>query len=1257
MEPTIDELEDAAEGLNTQYRKCTDEYIRTSDPATLEKALSFIQQAVAKTASFSFARNGTRAAHLTNLSRCLALSYKATGNTKDIDDAVDTARRAVETVPEASINRPMCYINLSDSLADRYFAKGSSSLADFDEAIEQARKAVSAAGEKNSYRGNAMSTLASRLSIYYQRINSKDEFLEEATRIDQELVDSTSKEDEMYGIYTINLAVDMKTLWGRYGRLQDLRKAKEQFGVAVIAFPRGHHNHTMAVREFAGVVIDLADATHEPQELEVALQRMIDIEPSMGNNQELAKLLHQKSRLYAMLYQQASKVEYVNLAVEAAERALAVVPKESMIRGQMLDRLSNTLGTRAETQTSIEDIDAAIRYARQYIELTQDLPAQQSYAYTTLGNRLSLKFSMFGGEGHLKEALVARRMAVDLLPLDHKSRPTRLHAVANNLRDLFEFQGSLKALDESILLEREASKALSPDDPDRCMVLDGLSHSLSLRFKRLAHSQDIEEAVSASEIAVAGMPAGHHERSAYLNGLGNRLSRRYETFKQKEDLDRAIVVVTEAISATTPGSDSEYIYMTTLGNIYNNRYTAYKEVEDLDKSIDLARQVIEKVPVSSPTHTHSLHNLGVRLQTKYFLSLDQEQKHQLMKEAHTLAQQCVEATLESHPDLPSYLSQLANRQLFLALFMDESDEAALLAQLRKSAETYRRGFSMTYDPPLARIRNAQLGANNFMGLKDWDAAGTMLSEAVQLFRKASPASLDEQDRQIQLKGLSGLSSMACACYISLGKPAQALEVLESGRGILANIAMGYHKDLSGIRQADEALYTEYVDLRDKISQPMQIANASAAHGEDAVAKRNADSTQLEAVETRIRKLPGLESFNMNLSSLEMRALAKEGPLVAFSTVDQRCDALVATTESIEVVHLPDLINAELKARIALVVGANRLSLLPPSKRGIANRRMRQLLEWLWDKAVQPVLAHLKLLDESENASEPKSRLWWVASGPLGLLPLHAAGKGEQHPAQNAYAHIVSSYIPNFSSLAFARQCQAMVDTASPAMALITMPETAGGLNPLSTDNETRAIRKAYSESSLTAARELLELRQPSAEQVHRHIRSSNVDILHIACHAEPDFNDPAMTALLFGPDPTLPAPDPLPVHDLRHQSSAFAERRPPRLAYLSACCTAQQYDLGLIDESIHLASAFQLCGFPAVIGTFWEADDTAAVVVAEAFYEELFRLDRESRASGSGDHVARAIDHATGVYREIKVGRLTGASDVLAWASFVHIGA
>ncbi|KAF2739270.1 hypothetical protein EJ04DRAFT_484853 [Polyplosphaeria fusca] len=1151
--------EEVAEELNKEYVKHKEQYNQNSDLSILKTALDCITRAVEQTAGEAFAKSSVRAGHLTNLGRCQGLLFDATGDGKHLDESLNAIKLSVQTAPDSSNVRPLCLINYSDVLARRYFSRGDKQ--DLEEALHQARIAVTAASEGSAHWGSAQSTLASRLAQHFEYIEQDDRYMNEAIAISQELVAKTSADDELYAVHIFNLAGDLQNRYLRYGDLKDLRSAKDLFARAKDSFPTGNLNHSSAVRQYAGTVHDMVDRTGESDELESAIQALVALEPKIQNPQELSKLFHQKSRLYALRYQLFSNSDDIDQSVVAAVEALRNTTQSSSIRYIILQRLSNSLASRAELRMSQEDIDSAIDYARQGAENASGISVQESAALNTMATRLLTKFELFGGTQTLKEALKANFRSMDILPKDHKDRPMKLHAAAICLRAHFEFYGQVHFLDESIAMEREAADSLPVEHPDRGMPLDGLSHSLSVRSKLTGNFQDLNEAIVASEAAVQSCPPGRKDRPAYLNGLANRLDSRADRMKSNEDLDKAIAAITEAIDSCAEGSSGEPIYLFTLSNCFAARFNMFGDASGLDKSVETLRNCLGKVSATNPMRLKILNNLGLRLQQLYTKADEQEDKRRYIEESLKHATECIDQTPEDHPSLPGYLQQL------------------------------------------------------------------------------------------------GISSLACASFVALGKPDKALEVLEAGRGIMANIAMGYHADLSNVRAADPKLHTEYTAVRDRLSQPLPESEGKS-HADDAVAKRNADLAAFESLETQIRNLPGLESFNESMTADKMKSLAVFGPVVAFCTVHQRCDALIVTQDGIEALPLPDLKEEDIKARLGLVVGKDRLSKMPPTKRGIANKKMRALLEWLWDKAVQPVLQHLGLTGDGTLTSSDKKRLWWVTSGPLGLMPLHAAGKGDKKPSQNTYSRIISSYVPSFSSLSFARTCEAKVDTASPAMALITMPLTPGGLNPLSTAAESHAIHEAFSTSNPSHTA-LYELCQPSAAQVVALVSDSSIDMLHLACHAEPNLDDPSSTALLFGSDASAAEPDTLPISKLRNLHAApVTERRPPRLAYLSACCTAQQYDLRLIDENIHLASAFQLCGFPGVIGTLWEADDGAAVVVAREFYLELLRLDRGGGGErGSGERIARALDWAVGVYRGSKVGRSKAVMDVLAWASFVHIGA
>ena len=102
-----------------------------------------------------------------------------------------------------------------------------------------------------------------------------------------------------------------------------------------------------------------------------------------------------------------------------------------------------------------------------------------------------------------------------------------------------------------------------------------------------------------------------------------------------------------------------------------------------------------------------------------------------------------------------------------------------------------------------------------------------------------------------------------------------------------------------------------------------------------------------------------------------------------------------------------------------------------------------------------------------------------------------------------------------------------------------------------------------------------------------------------------------------------------------------------QLAYLSACGTARATDSRLLDEAIHLASAFQLAGFPHVIGTLWPINDAAARDITKDFYDDL-TANGKTRPQISRS--ARALHHAI---RRLRADYLQAPT---LWAAHTHTG-
>ena len=257
---------------------------------------------------------------------------------------------------------------------------------------------------------------------------------------------------------------------------------------------------------------------------------------------------------------------------------------------------------------------------------------------------------------------------------------------------------------------------------------------------------------------------------------------------------------------------------------------------------------------------------------------------------------------------------------------------------------------------------------------------------------------------------------------------------------------------------------------------------------------------LEYCEREIRSLPGFESFQLPFSLLDAFKVASEGPIVAINVHDLKSAALVMRKESLGFVDLPDLNPEDVERNVNLVLGKAKERLTSGSLRTKRrrNQSMLDILRWLWETTVRPILEYLGLLTLIP-LHDAKSLLWWHSSGRMSLLPLHAAGIYANSSTENRPTHIYSSYILTIKALDHARTREALSNnTTKPSALIIGMPSTPDGKSKdLNINPETRAIRSALGPSIPINIRI-----QPSREYVTSRLESAN--IVHFAYHGVSD---------------------------------------------------------------------------------------------------------------------------------------------------------
>ena len=189
-----------------------------------------------------------------------------------------------------------------------------------------------------------------------------------------------------------------------------------------------------------------------------------------------------------------------------------------------------------------------------------------------------------------------------------------------------------------------------------------------------------------------------------------------------------------------------------------------------------------------------------------------------------------------------------------------------------------------------------------------------------------------------------------------------------------------------------------------------------------------------------------------------------------------------------------------------------------------------------------------------------------------------------------------------------------------------MPTTPGATS-LSATKEVDEIKHNL-QDSITI--EILE--RPTAEHVLQVLPSFN--IAHFACHGVSSQN-PAESHLLLVNERTEE------VDKLCVQGIAALKLSSARLAYLSACSTANNTSWHLLDEVTHIVSSFHIAGFPHVIGTLWPSEDEACQKMAVGFYSALRKTDDV------------ALSYHSAITELMKQKPL----QPLYWAPFIHFGA
>jgi hypothetical protein len=405
------------------------------------------------------------------------------------------------------------------------------------------------------------------------------------------------------------------------------------------------------------------------------------------------------------------------------------------------------------------------------------------------------------------------------------------------------------------------------------------------------------------------------------------------------------------------------------------------------------------------------------------------------------------------------------------------------------------------------------------------------------------------------------------------------------------------------------------------------------HGTDAVRqklvmqpevdRRIALAREWDGLVAQVRALDGFEDYLRPPRLETLLAAASAGPVVIVNVSRWRCDALIVRSTGIDVVEYPNLTVAEVAEWAGRYLEAVRAYAERdahrdlPAVQGGTGSGLDAVLAWAWDAIAEPVLERLGYTGEA-----PLPRLWWCPTGPLTMLPLHAAGR-HGVPGASVIDRVVSSYTPTLRALMEARARQTADVPAS--MLVVALPETPGQPSLPNVDREVVLLRELLPAGRRTVLRSGDATVAAVLAELPRHRWA------HFSCHGYQLLDDPSNGGLLLY-DGQLTIAD---IGSRRHHGD---------FAFLSACKTATG-GTALPDETITVAAALHYTGYRQVIATLWSVWDETAADVTEAVYRTMTR-DGALHPEGAASALHEAV-------RELRRRHPDRPS---VWTPFIHLG-
>ncbi|KAE9407699.1 hypothetical protein BT96DRAFT_963047 [Gymnopus androsaceus JB14] len=601
------------------------------------------------------------------------------------------------------------------------------------------------------------------------------------------------------------------------------------------------------------------------------------------------------------------------------------------------------------------DIESAIVALKQAVKLTPDSHDDKVPQLSDLGNAYHLI--------DIESAIVVQKQAVELIP-DTMKQAVELTPVGHADNNTVGWHNLGAALSSRFGHLEELN------DIESAIV--ALKHAVDLtpnaQFGHLKELSDIDNAIVAQKQAVELTPDGHTDKAPWLSNLGSAYQSQFDHLRELRDIESAMAVLKQAIELTPDGHTSKPHRLHNLGAAFQSRFHHLGELSDIDSAIVALKQAAELTPDSHANKPHWLGNLGNAYQSQFnHLGKLTDIESAIIALKQVSLKQAIELTPDGHANKPALLNNLSNA------YQSQFGHSAELSDIENAIVVQKQALELTPDGHAASLLSSSKPHVQLDAAIKWSKLCPTPALAVQAYTRFFELipqvvwlGKTVSHRYEELPHIGRVIGAAAATAISTGNLPLAVEWLDEGRSIIWGQILQLRSPLDDLRQKDPRIAKEL----EMVAQALQNTGTSIKNDfvdsgikeatvEEEAQKHRRLAGQYKDLIMQIRCLDGFANFMKPKKLAELASAATYGPVITVNVDECQCDALILCSSG-AVIHVP----------------------LPTFSLKQAQQLHLKLLSSLHTKGVR--------IDRNGD-QDIIPHITWCPTGPLTLLPLHAAG--------------------------------------------------------------------------------------------------------------------------------------------------------------------------------------------------------------------------------------------------------------------------